>query len=311
MRESMSRWTVADIPDQRGRTVVVTGANSGVGFQTARALADRGARVVLACRSLDKAEVACAAIRSTVADAEVATVRLDLTSGPSIRAAARQIGIELGHVDVLINNAGAAFGALELLDGVDRTFVTNVLGPFAFTGLLLPHLLATGAGRIVVVTSGSHETGRLDLDDLAFTRRRYGRWRAYAQSKLANVLFAFEQQRRLSAARERVIAVAAHPGAAATDFGRNTGGLAGMLSAAPLRQLVAPFSNTAAQGALPSLRAAVDPSVRGGELYGPDGFHGIKGWPVRVEPAAVARDMTIAPTLWETCDRLTGVHYQL
>ncbi|HYQ67331.1 oxidoreductase [Actinophytocola sp.] len=307
MTGASSGWSSADIPDQRGRTAVVTGANSGIGFETARMLAEHGARVVLACRSLEKAAVARDAIRATAPEAELSLVRLDLASAESVREAAATVGAELDRIDLLINNAGAAFGRLTLIDGIDRTFVTNVLGPFAFTGLLLPRVLAASAGRVVTVSSGSHEAGRLDLDDLAYTRGRYGRWRAYARSKLANLLFAFELQRRLAAAGERAIAVAAHPGAAATDFGRNSGGFTRIASAPPLRWLAAPLVATAAAGALPVLRAAVDPDVRGGEFYGPDGFHGIKGAPHKVRPAAVAEDTAASATLWETCEQLTGV----
>jgi NAD(P)-dependent dehydrogenase (short-subunit alcohol dehydrogenase family) len=304
-----SGWSAADITGQRGRTAVVTGANSGIGFETARMLAERGARVVLACRSLDKAAVARDTIRATAPDAELSLVRLDLASAESVRAAAATVGATFDRIDLLINNAGAAFGRLTLIDGIDRTFVTNVLGPFAFTGLLLPRVLAASAGRVVTVSSGSHEAGRLDLDDLACTRRGYGRWRAYARSKLANLLFTFELQRRLAAARERAIAVAAHPGAAATEFGRNSGGFTRMASAPPLRWLLAPLVATAEEGALPVLRAAVDPDVRGGEFYGPDGFHGIKGSPRKVRPAAVAEDTAASALLWEKCEQLTRVHY--
>jgi len=306
---STSGWTSADITDQRGRIAVVTGANSGVGFEAARMLAERGARVVLACRSLDKAAVACDAIRATAPDAELHTVRLDLADAKSVREAAATIRGEYDQIDLLINNAGAAFGTLTLIDGVDQTFVTNQLGPFAFTGLLLSRVVAAPTGRVVTVSSGSHEMGRLDLDDLAFANRRYGRWRAYAQSKLANLLFAFELQRRLAAAQEKTISVAAHPGASATEFGRNSGGLTRVLSAPPQRWLLAPLANTAAVGALPILRAAVDPDVHGGEFYGPGGFRGMKGLPQRAQPAAVAQDAAASALLWEKCEQLTGVCY--
>ncbi|MFD2416644.1 oxidoreductase [Amycolatopsis pigmentata] len=311
MTRPTSRWTAADITDQRGRIAVVTGANSGVGFETARLLAERGAQVVLACRNLAKAAAACDLIRATVPDAELRTVELDLASAPSVRAAAARIGAEFDRIDLLINNAGASFGTLTLVDGTERTFVTNQLGPFAFTGLLLRSVLAAPTGRVVTVSSGNHEMGRLDLDDLAYARRRYSRWSAYSQSKLANVLFTFELQRRLAAEGKRAIAVAAHPGAASTEFGRNSGGFLRVISAPPLRWLLAPFANTATEGALPILRAAVDPDVQGGEFYGPDGFHGIKGLPRRVEPAAVARDGAASAMLWEKCEELTGLRFPL
>ncbi|VVJ17556.1 probable oxidoreductase/Short-chain dehydrogenase [Amycolatopsis camponoti] len=306
-----SGWTAADIPDQRGRIAVVTGANSGVGFETARMLAERGARVVLACRDTGKAAAACDAIRATAPDADLRTVRMDLADAASVRTAAAVLDEEFDHIDLVINNAGAAFGKLSLVDGVDRTFVTNQLGPFAFTGLLLHRVTAAPAGRIVTVTSGGHEMGRLLLDDLGFAKSRYRRWRAYTQTKLANVLFAAELQRRLAAAGTPAISVAAHPGAAATEFGRNSGGAMRVASAPPVRWLLAPLVNTAAEGALPTLRAAVDPQVRGGDLYGPAGPHGIKGRPERVEAAAVARDEGAGAMLWERCEQLTGVRYPL
>lgn len=291
--------------------MVVTGANSGVGFETARMFAERGARVVLACRSLDKAAVACDTIRVTVPDAELHAVRLDLTAAESVHEAAATIRATFDRIDLLINNAGASFGTLTLVDGVERTFVTNQLGPFAFTGLLLERVLAAPVGRVVTVSSGGHETGRLDLDDLAYEHRRYNRWRAYTQTKLTNLLFTFELQRRLTTARARAVAVAAHPGAAATEFGRNSGGLMRVMSAPPLHWLLAPFANTAAEGALATMRAAVDPDVRGGEFYGPGGFHGIKGLPQRVQPAAVALDTAASEKLWKRCEQLTGVDYPL
>ncbi|MFG1642867.1 oxidoreductase [Amycolatopsis sp. NPDC049252] len=311
MTRSTSGWTAADVPGLRGHTAVVTGANSGIGFETARMLAEKGARVVLACRNPGKAALACDAIRAAVPDADLHPVRLDLTDAASVRDAAAVIGGECDRIDVLVNNAGAAFGSLALVDGVDRTFVTNQLGPFAFTGLLVRHVLAAPAGRIVTVTSGGHEMGRLQLDDLAFANRRYTRWRAYTQTKLANLVFTAELQRRLAAAGAPAIAVAAHPGAAATEFGRNSGGLMRVVSAPPLRWLLAPLVNTAAEGALPTLRAAVDPGVRGGDLYGPGGVHGVKGRPERIEVSAAARDEVAGATLWERCEQLTGVRYPL
>jgi NAD(P)-dependent dehydrogenase (short-subunit alcohol dehydrogenase family) len=241
----------------------------------------------------------------------VHTVRLDLADAASVRAAAAELDSDFARIDLLINNAGAAFGRRTLVDGVERTFATNQLGPFAFTGLLLRRVLAAPAGRIVTVTSGGYELGRLHLDDLGFAKRRFGRWRAYTQTKLANLLFARELQRRLAAAGAAAISVAAHPGAAATEFGRNSGGVTRWASASPVRWLFAPLVNTAAEGALPTLRAAVDPRAGGGELYGPGGPHGVKGPPERVEVAAVARDEAAGVRLWERCEQLTGVRYPL
>jgi NAD(P)-dependent dehydrogenase (short-subunit alcohol dehydrogenase family) len=304
-----ARWTAAEIPDQRGRSAVVTGANSGLGFETARMLAERGAHVVLACRNPDRATAAAEAIRLTAPDAELSSVQLDLADPQSIRRAADELRERLAHIDLLINNAGAAFGELSLIDGVDRTFVTNQLGPFAFTGLLLDRVQAAPAGRIVMVSSNVQGAVDLDLDDLAFTRRHYGRWRAYSQSKLANLVYALELHRRLAAADSKVIAAAAHPGGANTDFGTNTGGIVGFLGSKQMRRITSPLAIPAAQGALTTLRAAVDPAVEGGDFYGPDRFRGMRGYPARVDTSRVTADTATGERLWATCERLTGIEY--
>ncbi|MCX4091331.1 oxidoreductase [Nocardia sp. alder85J] len=306
-----ARWTTTEIPDQRGRSVVVTGANSGLGFETARMLAERGAHVVLACRNPERATAAAEAIRVTAPDAELSSVQLDLADAQSIRAAAGELRERLARIDLLINNAGAAFGELSLVDGIDRTFVTNQLGPFAFTGLLLDRVLAAPAGRVVTVSSNVPFQGltELELDDLAYTRRAYGRWHAYSQSKLANLVFALELQRRLTAADAKTIAAAAHPGGADTSFGSNTGGLVGFLGSKPLRWLTGSLAIPAAQGALTTMRAAVDPEVRGGDFYGPDRVKGFRGWPTRIDPGPVAGDAEVGARLWAACEQYTGVEY--
>ncbi|MQY29178.1 oxidoreductase [Nocardia aurantia] len=306
---SRARWTAAEIPDQRGRSVVVTGANSGLGFETARMLAERGAHVVLACRNPERATAAAEAIRLTAPDAELSSVRLDLADAGSIRAAAEELRERLARIDLLINNAGAAFGELSLVEGVDRTFATNQLGPFAFTGLLLDRVLAAPAGRIVMVSSNVSGMDELDLDDLDYARRGYGRWKAYAQSKLANLVFALELQRRLTAADAKTLVTAAHPGGANTDFGVNTGGFVGFMGSKTMRRFTAPLAISAERGALNTLRAAVDPEVRGGEFFCPDRLRNMRGYPAARDPGPVASDPATGARLWEICTRLSGVEY--
>ncbi|MGC7102092.1 oxidoreductase [Amycolatopsis lurida] len=210
--EDVRRWTAADIPDQHGRTAIVTGANQGLGFETARMLAERGATVVLACRDTVKAADAVDRIRATVPSADLSIVALDLARLESVRGAAEEIRAVHDRIDLLINNAGTANArCVQTADGYESTFATNHLGPFALTGLLLDRIQAVTGARIVTVSSVSHVAGAVDIDDLHFAHRRYRTLAAYAQSKLANLLFTFELHRRLKAAGASAIAVAAHP----------------------------------------------------------------------------------------------------
>jgi NAD(P)-dependent dehydrogenase (short-subunit alcohol dehydrogenase family) len=305
------RWTEADLPDLRGRTAVVTGANTGLGFQTARLLARHGAAVVLACRNLAKATAAAGQIRAAVPRAELRTVELDLAALDSVRAAASWLQAEYPHLDLLINNAGAVFPRHgRSADGFERTLATNHLGPFAFTGLVLDLLLAAPAARIVTVSSVGHRRGTIHLDDLNFDRGY--RWQhAYFQSKLANLMFTFELQRRLTAAGAAAIAVAAHPGNARTDFGRDMPALARAVLSHRLRALTFWLLQPAEIAALPITRAAADPGVRGGEYYGPGGWQEWTGYPDLAQPIARAHDQDVQRQLWERSEQLTGVTYQL
>ncbi len=292
-----SKWTAADIPDQSGRVAVVTGANSGLGLVTARELARAGARVVLACRNTAKGEDAAAQIRRDVPDADVSVAELDLGSLASVRAFAD--GLE-GDVDLLINNAGVmAPPRQETADGFELQFGTNHLGHFALTGLLLDRV----RDRVVTLSSGAHRIGKIDFDDLQ-RERGYFRWTAYGQSKLANLLFALELDRRLRAAGSPVQSLAAHPGYAATNL---------QSAAAPVfDRLFMKLSNaviaqSADMGALPTLYAATKPDVEGGTFVGPDGLGEQRGHPQPVQPSGAARDETVAARLWEVSEELTGV----
>ncbi|MGA6206078.1 oxidoreductase [Nocardia testacea] len=309
-RAQDQQWSAADIPDLSGRTAVVTGANSGVGYETARMLAEKGAVVVLACRNLDAAARAAARIREGSATAELDCVELDLMSLASVRSAAAALRAGYPRIDLLVNNAGAAsMPYIRTIDGFEATFATNHLGPFALTGLLLDRIAPVAGARIVTVSSVTHRRARLDFDDLDCERQRYRYMKAYGRSKLANLLFTFELQRRLEVAGASAIAVAAHPGAARSGFAGHMGALTRMLSRKPWYALVSWSQQSAAMGALASLRAAVDGEARGGDFYGPTRMFGLKGHPELIEPAACARDTEAQARLWLESERLTGVVY--
>jgi NAD(P)-dependent dehydrogenase (short-subunit alcohol dehydrogenase family) len=288
----MARWTAADIPDQSGRTVVVTGANSGLGAEATRVLAQAGATVIMACRNRDKAN---AVARAVDGDAEVR--ELDLADLSSVRAFADGLDRE---IDVLINNAGVIavpMGATG--DGFERNIGTNHLGPFALTGLLINRV----RDRVVTMSSGLHVLGRI-RDDLNLERRRYQRWLAYAQSKLANLLFAYELQRRLSSAGRTTISVAAHPGVSATEGQRADMSLQGRLLAGGPAQ-------SPEMGVLPMLHAATAPGLGGGVYVGPDGFLQRSGYPTLVRSSRGSRDTALAAQVWERSEELTGVRYAI
>jgi NAD(P)-dependent dehydrogenase (short-subunit alcohol dehydrogenase family) len=292
----MTTWSTTDIPDMTGRTVIVTGANSGIGRAAAQALAAAGARVVLAVRDTVKGDAAAAAMPGTT---EVR--RLDLASLDSIRAFAADWQGEIG---LLINNAGVMAPPLSrTADGFELQFGTNHLGHFALTNLLLEHV----TGRVVTVSSTGHRMGAIDFDDLNWERKPYRRWRAYGQSKLANLLFTAELQRRLDAAGSPVIATAAHPGYAATNLQFHSGsGLMDRLSSVGNRI----FAQDEHDGALPTLYAATA-DVHGNSFAGPSGIMEQRGAPKLVGRSAVAKDADAARRLWEVSEQLTGVRFPL
>jgi NAD(P)-dependent dehydrogenase (short-subunit alcohol dehydrogenase family) len=304
-------WTADDVPDQRGRTAVVTGASGGIGAEAAAVLAARSATVVLACRNAGKAEQAAARITAAAPGAAVHVVELDLASLASVRSAADQLRAAYPRLDLLINNAGVMmppYGRTE--DGFELQFGTNHLGHFALTGLLLDRLVGTPGSRVVTVSSNGHRLGRFDFDDLQF-ERGYRRLAAYGRSKLANLLFTYELQHRLAAAGAPTIAVAAHPGTARTDLTRHAGPVARVLLRPALRPVMGLFVQDAAMGALPTLRAATDPAATGGEYYGPGGLGQFTGHPVAVESSGPSHDEQLQRRLWAESERLTGVSYRL
>lgn len=305
------RWTAADIPDQRGRTAVITGANTGLGFATARLLAEHGATVVLACRNADKAAKAAARIAAVAPDSTVRTLRLDLASAASIHRAAERFRADHPRLDLLINNAGGVrprYAVTE--DGFEQTFATNHLGPFAFTGLVLDRLLTVPGSRVVTVSSIGHRRGTIDFDDLHFTRG-YRYTHAYFQSKLANLMFTYELQRRLAAAAAPTIAVAAHPGNARTEFGREMPLPVRVLMRPQFRMLTWWLMQSPQKAALAVVRAAVDPDARGGDYYGPPGRAQFTGYPTRVRSTEGSHDTAAQLRLWQESERLTGVTYPL
>ena len=306
-RSTARRWTAEAIGSQRGRTVVITGANTGIGFETARTLVARGAAVVLAARNPAKTRDAVARLAEGAPGADVSAVTLDLTSLASVRQAAEQISSRRPRLDLLINNAGVMMtpqGRTE--DGFELQLGTNHLGHFALTGLLLDRLLATPDSRVVTVSSFAHRRGRLDVDDLHFEARGYRPTTAYGQSKLANVLFTYELQRRLTAAGAATVVVAVEPGVVPTDLPRHAGTV--NRSVVKLLTAVAGQRNPA-MGALSTLRAATDPGVRGGQYYAPGSLAGWRGYPVRIESSPGSHDTELQRRLWAESERLTGVTY--
>jgi NAD(P)-dependent dehydrogenase (short-subunit alcohol dehydrogenase family) len=292
----MSTFSTADLPDMTGRSVIVTGANSGIGAAAARALASAGGRVALTVRSLDKGRAAAATMPG-----ETEVRELDLASLASVREFAAAWD---GEIDLLINNAGVMAPPLtRTADGFELQFGTNHLGHFALTNLLLEHV----TGRVVTVSSTAHRFGRIDFEDLNWERKPYNAWRAYGQSKLANLLFTAELQRRLTAAGSDVLATAAHPGYAATNLQSHSQRRSLDLLMAISNRLFAQDENG---GALPTLYAAVV-DIPGNSFAGPGGFMERRGAPKLVDRSGAARDMDVARRLWEVSEKLAGVRFPL
>ena len=304
----MDRWTADRIADQSGRTFIVTGGNSGLGFETTRQLAAHGGRVVLAARSEAKGLDAVAQIKAAQPDAAVEFRALDLADLDSVRDFAAAMLADGIGVDVLINNAGVMFPPRRLTpQGFESQFATNHLGHFALTGLLFDRIRHGQDPRVVTVSSGEHKGGSIHFDDLT-GERSYSPRAFYQQSKLANVLFGRELDRRVRAAGIEVRSVLAHPGYAATNL-QSSGptGLGRQLMKVTNRV----FAQSAEMGALPQLYAAVDPAAESGRYYGPGGFMELRGYPAEVEPAPAAKNEETARRLWDVSAQLTGVTWKL
>jgi len=299
----MATWTFNDIPDQTGREVIVTGANTGIGFETARMLALKGARVTLACRNTDKGLAAVDRIRTEAPTAIVVQEQLDLSDLTNVEAFASRIRDRHDRLDLLILNAGVMVPPeSKTAQGFELQFGVNHLGHFALTGALLPLVKATAGARVVAVSSTAATRGAMNFEDLQFEKRGYAPWPAYGQSKLANQLFTRELQRRLRAAGSSVRVTAAHPGWTATDLQRTS---------TLTRFLNRFFAMQPPQGALPTLRAAVDPAVGGGDYFGPNGFLQMRGHPKKIDMVKAAYNESDAARLWEVSEALSGVRYDL
>ncbi len=299
------KWSVEQIPNLAGKTAIVTGANSGLGFEITKVLAQHGARVIMACRNLDKANVAADAIRQSRPQGDIEVVSLDLASLKSVRSFASEFLEKSTHLDLLINNAGLmAINENRTEDGFEMQLGVNHLAHFALTSALMPLLLATPQSRVVSMSSNAHKFGSMNFADLMYEKRRYSRWGAYGQSKLANLLFIFELNKRLGTSAT-TMALAAHPGVASTNLGQNGGGIIGVgfLLTAPL------IGHSAYKGSLPALRAATDPDARGGQYFGPR--YSMAGPPVLESPKETASNSADAEQLWRISEKLTGVAFPL
>ena len=295
-------WTIEDMPDQTGKRAIVTGANSGLGLESARALAGRGASVIMACRDTARGEEAKQEILALNPKADLAVWELDLASLDSVTQFARRYTAEYPMLDILVNNAGVMMPPQrgETTDGSELQFGTNHLGHFALTGLLLGSLKSAGNARVVTVSSMAHRRGEIDFDDLQGETGSYDKTKTYGTSKLANLLFTYELQRRLDEQGEQIIAVAAHPGWSGTNLQRHT----------PLFDFMNQFfAQDAAMGALPTLVGATSTGVSGGDYFGPGGFMEMRGHPKKVESSQAAKDEEVADRLWEVSEQLTGVTY--
>jgi NAD(P)-dependent dehydrogenase (short-subunit alcohol dehydrogenase family) len=306
---SSTKWSAANIPSQSGKTALITGANSGIGYQAALELARHGAHVLLGVRDLAKGEAAVARLKGEVPNAEAEFVPLDMASLASIRDFAAQYTGSGAPLDLLINNAGVmALPQRELTaDGLERQFGTNHLGHFALTGLLIPALLRAPSPRVVTVASLAHRGGKIEFDNLQ-SERKYVPWGAYNASKLANILFALELERRARDSASRLISIPVHPGISRTNIFSNGPG-ANDLKAWAVKIFSPILLQSDEAGALPTLYAATDPNARGGRYIGPDGFMEFKGAPTVVQPRPHALDQPTAKQLWTVSEQLTGVTY--
>jgi NAD(P)-dependent dehydrogenase (short-subunit alcohol dehydrogenase family) len=295
------QWDTRLMLDQSGKVVIVTGAGSGLGFEIARVFTEKKATVVMAVRDPAKGSVMREKIREENTRAEVEVMELDLADLASVRRFTEGFKKRYSRLDLLINNAGVmACPYGKTADGFELQFGTNHLGHFALTVLLIDELKKVPGSRVVTVSSGAHSFGTLDFDDLNWEKRKYNRWQAYGDSKLANLYFVQELQRRLDDEGLNMLSVAAHPGWAATELQRHQGWLA------PLNKF---FAQSPEMGALPMLYAATAPDVHGGEYFGPDGRGEVRGYPVRVRSSRRSRDMAVAGELWEISEKMTGIRW--
>ncbi len=301
----MSTFNINNIPSQKGKIIIVTGSNIGLGYETALELAKKEATVIMACRNMDKAKAAKNKILASVPNANMMTMKLDLGDLASVKNFSENFLEKYDKLDILINNAGIMIPPYQLTkDGFESQFGVNHLGHFYLTGLLLDRVNATPDSRIVVLSSVAHVPGRINFDDLQ-SKEKYSAVKAYQQSKLANIMFAFELQRRLEKAGHQTIAVAAHPGVSNTNLGRHVPRILYYILL-PLLSFMIHSPNVAA---MPTLLAALDDDVKGGEYFGPTGKREMKGPAGRAKIASHAKDTEVARRLWEVSEELTGIKY--
>jgi NAD(P)-dependent dehydrogenase (short-subunit alcohol dehydrogenase family) len=297
------KWNTENILTQKGRIVIVTGSSSGIGYETARVLANKQASVIIAVRNLDKGNKALAKIIQQNKVADVKVMELDLANLASVKNFAENFQKNYSRLDLLINNAGVMIPPYsKTKDGFELQFGTNHLGHFALTGQLLELLISTQDSRIVNVSSGAHNFGKIDFDDLNWEKRSYAQWTAYGDSKLANLYFTYELDRKLKNRGINTLVTASHPGWTATELQRTGGNV--------MKYLNGIFAQDITMGALPTLRAAIEEDLKGGEYFGPNGFMEVGGYPVKVESNELSKDRAIAQKLWEVSEKLTSVKFE-
>ncbi len=304
-------WTTDSMPDLMGKLAIVTGGNSGLGYETALALAQKGAQVIVASRDANKGQEAVSKIQSARPKGSVSFMPLDLANLASIRSFVTQFAQQYKSLDILVNNAGVMHLPYRTTaDGFEMQFGTNHLGHFALTGLLLPVILQTPKARVVTISSGLHHSGHINFDDLN-GKSNYNEYKAYSQSKLANLLFTYELQRKFKAHGSDAMAVAAHPGYSATNLQFGAARMTGSMLRERMMQVAnGILAQSAAMGALPTLFAATSPTLHGGEYIGPKGFQEMRGYPVVVKSNAESYDVSVAQRLWAVSEQLTGVQYE-
>ncbi|MBU0476031.1 MAG: SDR family NAD(P)-dependent oxidoreductase [Bacteroidetes bacterium] len=296
-----NNWTAENIPDQSGKIVVVTGSSSGIGYEATRVLANKNAKIIIAVRNLNKGENAKAKILAQNKNAKVEVMKIDLSDLSSVKLFADEFKNKFDKLDLLINNAGVMIPPYsKTKDGFELQFGTNHLGHFALTLQLLDLIIKTPKSRIVNVASSAHKYGNIDFSDLNWDKRKYKAWRAYGDSKIANLYFTKELAKKLE--DKNILVTAAHPGWTATELQRHSGvfEFANKFFAMPIEQ-----------GTLPTLRAATDLNAKSGDYYGPDGWQEWRGYPVKVQPNNLAKDETIAKKLWKVSEELTKVKFNL
>ncbi|MEZ4773242.1 MAG: oxidoreductase [Bacteroidia bacterium] len=306
---SKEKWTTDNIPNLTGKVIIVTGGNSGIGYESVKAFAEKGAQVVMASRSAEKAQVAKTEIRKSTPNGDIVVMALDLMDFASIRKFASDFKAKFDRLDVLLNNAGIMNTPYSLTkDGLESQMGTNHFGHFLLTGLLFDRITGTPNARVVNVSSGLHKSGKMDFDNLLFEKGQdYSPLSAYSRSKLANLLFTYELQRKFEASKSDNIAVAAHPGVSKTNLVNHLEKNWGYKLLLSVFQLV---MQSQEQGALPQIRASVDPNVKGGEYYGPGGFNEMRGLPVIVPSNEASHNQADAAKLWAVSEKLTGVEYK-